>query len=359
MNRTEASAQGRPSGGSSRQPSSNGYSQYPMQSYQSHGYAPPPPPEANAVVLVTGGFDHCIKFWDAQHGTCIRTIPFADSHINKLCISPDKRFVVAAGSQAVKIFEVAGLSQNPCLLLENHKPGVNVMTVEFQRDMKWIVTACEDGAVRIFDFPKTNHVRRSLDNKCSVNDLKIHPEQDMLITADQKGSLKLWNLRDNSVECELIPEEEVPLRSVAVARDCSMLVVTNNKGRCFVYRWPDPRTRGHLELVTQFDAHNKYAIKCCLSRNFQYLATTSADTTAKVWRINGSRFELAHVLMDHKGWVWDCAFSDDSEYLVTVCSDFKLRVWKVSSGELTRTIEGHTKALMTVALNDSIAARKA
>ncbi|KAJ1659954.1 TOR complex subunit lst8 [Dispira simplex] len=311
-------------------------------------------PEANAVVLVTGGYDHCIKFWDAQHGTCTRTLPFADSHINRLSISPDKRFVAAAGNQSVKIFEVAGLNQNPCLILETHKPGVNVMTVEFQREMKWIVVACEDGIIRIYDFPKTNHVRRNLENKCSINDLKIHPEQDMLITADQKGYLKLWNLRDNSIECAITPEEDVPLRSVAVARDCSLLVVTNNKGRCFLYRWPDPSNRSKLELVIQFDAHNKYALRCCLSRNLQYLATSSADLSAKLWKLNGTSVELMHVLLDHEGWVWDMAFSDDSEYLVTASSDQKLRVWKVSSGELTRTIEGHSKAIVTVALNDSV-----
>ncbi|KAJ1926522.1 TOR complex subunit lst8 [Tieghemiomyces parasiticus] len=327
--------------------------------HQHHPYATTQTaPEASTVVLVTGGFDSTIKFWDAQHGTCMRTLPFTDSHINRLCISPDKRFVVAAGNQSAKVFEVSGLNQNPCLLLETHKPGVNVMAIEFHREMKWIVTACEDGVIRIYDFPKTNHVRRNMDNKCAVNDLKIHPEQDMLITADQKGLLRLWNLRDNSIECEFTPEAEVPLRSVAVARDGTLLVATNNKGRCFVYRWPDPHIRSHLELVARFDAHGKYAIRCCLSRNLQYLATCSADKSAKLWRIQGDQFELMHTLADHGGWVWDLTFSDDSEYLVTACSDQKLRVWKVSSGELSRTIEGHNKAIMTVALNDSVASRR-
>ncbi|RKP38433.1 WD40-repeat-containing domain protein [Dimargaris cristalligena] len=315
-------------------------------------------PDSSAVVLVTGGFDHCIKFWDAQHGTCIRTIPFAESHINRLCISPDKRFVVAVGSQNAKVFEVAGMNQNPCLLIENHKPGGNIMVAEFQREMKWIVLASEDGVIRIHDFPKTNNLRRTIENKSAINDLKIHPEQDMLITIDQKGFLKLINLRDNSIECQVQPEEGVPLRSVAVARDCSLLVVTNNKGRCFLYHWPEPRQRSRLELLTQIDAHTKYAIRCCLSRNLQYLATCSADTSAKIWKLDGPNVELVHVLMGHEGWVWDLAFSDDSEYLVTAASDQKLRVWKVSSGELSRTIEGHNKAIMSVALNDSVAMRK-
>ena len=41
----------------------------------------------NPVVLVTGGYDHKIRFWDATSGVCSKTINFGDSHVNCLQIS--------------------------------------------------------------------------------------------------------------------------------------------------------------------------------------------------------------------------------------------------------------------------------
>lgn len=39
----------------------------------------PVPIDAAAVILVTAGYDHTIRFWDALSGVCIRTIQHPDS----------------------------------------------------------------------------------------------------------------------------------------------------------------------------------------------------------------------------------------------------------------------------------------
>jgi target of rapamycin complex subunit LST8 len=48
------------------------------------------------VVLATAGYDHTIRFWEALSGVCLRTIQHPDS-VNRLAVSPDKRFLAAAG----------------------------------------------------------------------------------------------------------------------------------------------------------------------------------------------------------------------------------------------------------------------
>ena len=48
----------------------------------------------------------------------------------------------------------------------------------------------------------------------------------------------------------------------------------------------------------------------------RYLATTSADQTAKLWRT--SDFTLHSTLQtENQRWVWDIAFSADSQYAIT------------------------------------------
>jgi G protein beta subunit-like protein len=98
-------------------------------------------------------------------------------------------------------------------------------------------------------------------------------------------------------------------------------------------------------------AHDKYVLKCLLSPDVKYLATMSADHTAKLW--DTSDFELSRTLVGHQRWVWDGVFSADSAYLVTASSDQTARLWDLDRGETIRHYTGHHKAVVCVTLNDS------
>ena len=61
----------------------------------------------DSVLLVTGGYDHHIRFWEASTALSSHTIQYNDSQLNALVISPDKRFLAAAGMKSVKLFDIA------------------------------------------------------------------------------------------------------------------------------------------------------------------------------------------------------------------------------------------------------------
>ncbi|CAG8452348.1 4414_t:CDS:2 [Acaulospora colombiana] len=164
---------------------------YAQQQYQNQ--------DSSSVILVTAGYDHTIRFWEALSGICSRTIQHPDSITS----------------------------------FDGHTG--NVTAVGFHCEGKWMVTSSEDGTLKIWD---TRHVilkkmapsiQRNYDHKAPVNDVAIHPNQGELISCDQKGSIKIWDLSENSCTHELVPEEDVPLRSVTIAADGSMFVAANNK----------------------------------------------------------------------------------------------------------------------------------
>lgn len=55
--------------------------------------------------------------------------------------------------------------------------------------------------------------------------------QGELISGDQNGSIKIWDLTANRCMHELVPAEGVPIRSISVAADGTLLVAANNKVR--------------------------------------------------------------------------------------------------------------------------------
>ncbi|KAI9891884.1 MAG: TOR complex subunit lst8 [Vezdaea aestivalis] len=323
-----------------------------------------------AVILCTAGYDHTIRFWEALSGICSRTIQHPDSQVNRLCISPDKKLLAAAGCNNVKLYDIKSTNPNPVLTFEGHTS--NVTGVAFHCDGKWLVTSSEDTTVRIWD-TRTGQVQRNYSHDKPVNDVVIHPNQGELISCDRGGNIRVWDLGENKCTHQLIPEEDVSVASVTVASDGSMLCAGNNTGNVYVWRMIQEHDVTSLVPVTKFQAHPTYINRILLSPDVRHLATCSADHTARIWSVEpaGSNqvkagdtgppaaspahpnaFHLETTLDSHQRWVWDCAFSADSAYLVTACSDHHARLWELSSQSIIRQYLGHHRGVACVALND-------
>ncbi|KAG0747261.1 hypothetical protein G6F57_007949 [Rhizopus arrhizus] len=307
--------------------------------------------DSHSVILVTAGYDNTIRFWEALSGICSKTIKHPDSQVNRLCISPDKAILAAAGNHSVRLYDIASSNDNPFVVFGEHTG--NIIATGFHGEGRWMFTASEDGHLKIWDTRSGRNpvLTRNFDNGCPINDAVMHANQGELITCDQNGAVKIWDLTAHSCTHELVPEEGVPMRSVTVASDGSILVAANNKGTCFVWKLSNGCEGGEIEPIHQFQAHNNYILRVMLSPDTKLLATCSADNTAKIWNTE-KNFELYLTLQGHQRWVWDCAFSADSAYLVTASSDHVARLCELQNGETIRQYNGHHKAAVCVALND-------
>ncbi|RYC66128.1 hypothetical protein CHU98_g80 [Xylaria longipes] len=316
-----------------------------------------------SVILCTAGYDHTIRFWEALSGICSRTIQHPDSQVNRLCISPDKRFLAAAGHHSVKLYDIKSTNPNALLTFEGHTG--NITGVAFHCEGKWMVTSSEDGTVKVWE-TRTGTIQRSYSHGFAANDVVIHPNQGEIISCDRGGSVRVWDLAENNCSHQLIPEEDVSVSSVTVASDGSLLCAANNAGNVFV--WSLVQTYEHTQLIplTQFSAHKEYITRILLSPDVKKLATCSADHTAKIWSVPVTDSDSAetpltngngpHAMQQHR-WVWDCAFSADSAYLVTACSDHYARLWELGSQSVIRQYNGHHRGAVCVALNDYSEAR--
>lgn len=71
-------------------------------------------------------------------------------------------------------------------------------------------------------------MQRNYQHDAPVNDVVIHPNQGELISCDQAGSVKIWDLGDNICTHELVPDEDVAIRTVTIASDGGTLVAGND-----------------------------------------------------------------------------------------------------------------------------------
>lgn len=118
------------------------------------------------------------------------------------------------------------------------------------------MTASEDGTIKIWDVRAPN-VQRDYKLNCPVNDVTIHPNQGEIISCDQNGSIKVWDLGENRCTHEMVPDEDVPCRSVTVAADGSLLVVANNKGNYYSWSAQNKGDLSVLDPIAKVAAHDK------------------------------------------------------------------------------------------------------
>jgi len=172
-----------------------------------------------------------------------------------------------------------------------------------------------------------------------------------LISGDQNGNVRVWEVAKGSCSCELVPEVGTAIRSISVSYDGNLAVAANNNGTCFVWRLSSKTgSVTHFEPLHKLVAHEGYILKCLISPDVMHLATTSSDKTIKLWSLEN--FELKQTLTGHQKWVWDCVFSVDAAYLVSASSDSTACLWDLSTGDAIRVYSGHSKAVSCCALND-------
>jgi len=103
----------------------------------------------------------------------------------------------------------------------------NVTSLGFHAHEPWLYTCSDDGALRIWDL-RAARCQRDIASKAGITGACWQAGQTEIVTGDQAGSVKIWDLRTTSCPAEMIPEEGVPVRSVTVNPDGSLIAAANN-----------------------------------------------------------------------------------------------------------------------------------
>lgn len=85
------------------------------------------------------------------------------------------------------------------------------------------------------------------------------------------------------------------------------------------------------KAATILTGHHSYVSGVAFSPNGQLLATTSGDTTARLWNPYTGE-QMTPPLTGHRGPIWGAAFSPTGRLLATASTDTTVRFWDPSTG---------------------------
>lgn len=295
-----------------------------------------------------------------------QTVLTVDGELYCVDFARDQSAVGAGGKDAVHLWYLPGPAASPDQVL----PHPNfVYTLVFSGDGRTLVTGCEDGTVRFWDWregrllaandrahddavyavavsgdgrylatggydgrvnlwnPDEQTMIGSRQLEGRVSSLSFAQETSLLAIGSLDDRITLWDLGTN--ETSLLGTHESSVESVAFSPDGTLLASCGLDKR--VCLW-DMASRGRLWARR---AHEYLVKSVSFSPDGQVIVSASWDSTARLWDARGQRpaqtipWWRDGTLTWHTDWIWSAVFARDGRMLASTGSDGRVVLWEI------------------------------
>jgi len=140
--------------------------------------------------LASAAWDLTVKLWAIQTGRLIETIPFPARHSN-LAWSPDGRLLAAGAlAPAFWVWDLEERSQRT----EFNEQTTAVHDLAFTPDSHDLVTAHDDGIVRVWDVASGRCIRTTQCFAVSVSDIAWSPDSAQIASGSSNLTVNIWDI---------------------------------------------------------------------------------------------------------------------------------------------------------------------
>ncbi len=246
-----------------------------------------------------------------------RTITAHEGVVWAASFSPDGQLIVSAGDDgSVRIWDVARPSE-PVVLAGHDGP---VYKAAFSPDGQSVVTAGGDATVRIWDTSGTERLVLT-GHSGPVYNASFSPDGRFVASVGEDATLRLWDATTSADPIILIGHNG-PVWAVAVSPDGQLVASGDDDGVVKVWE-----RMGGAERMTLTPASGSVQA-VVFSPDGQLLATAAEGGDVRLWPLAGGD---PRQLVGHKGNVNDVAFSPDGKRIVSAGGDGTVQVWDRAS----------------------------
>ena len=290
--------------------------------------------------------------WDVQTGELLKTLKkrtafedFEGRDVNSVVFSPDGN-MIASGSGHGTICLWNAHTGEFIKYLVGHTKSVN--SVVFSPNGNTLISTGEDGVclwdistgefIKEVQVPAVSAAFSPDGNTCAIaSEMGIfvrnaHTLQFLKSLTENRGS------EDNNFRGKDIGS----IQSVAFSPDGNMIVSCGGNN---IHLW-DSDTH---QLLNTLIRHTEPINTVVFSPNGETIASGSSDRTIRLWDVNTR--ELLKTLMGHTDSVNSVVFSPDGETIASAGNDRTIRLWNLNTGELIKTLTGHIENANTVAFS--------
>ncbi|AUT00698.1 hypothetical protein CLI64_09970 [Nostoc sp. CENA543] len=251
--------------------------------------------------------------------------------------------------RAAQLREIVALnSASEAFLLSHQQLESVISSIKARRELKRVLAPAEDiqittAATFQQAMTRTQEINRFLGHQQQVNAIVFHPNGQILASASDDGTIKIWFKDGRLIENIITPSR---LTAIAFSPNGKYLAVASADYSLKIYAF-DARCLSQkcIKLIHNIPAHTNVVTDIIFSPDSSIIATSSFDATIKLWRVDG---QLINSWIAHNGWVNSITFSPDSKIIASGGEDKLLKLWRTDNGQLIQTLPGHTASITCV-----------
>ena len=321
-----------------------------------------------------------IQLWNVADGKPQGTFHGPAAPVTDIAYLPDgKTMLSSSDAGTLTWWQLPSLPAKP---LAGHTTAVS--HVAFSADGKLAVTGGADGSLRLFD-PTSGQAARALTStrgpvtalalapqavaagyaegiiECwnptdgtelgavmtpatTITDLAFHPQGKQLASADEAGTIRIWNLPTPS---QTLPGSAMTVTAATYSGDGTLVALAGTAGGRPTIMVRDT-AQGTLKS-TQL-GHTSTITTLAFSSDKTKLVSGSADKTVRVWNLATPNAAEAYLYEGHTAAITAVAFSTNGAQVFSAATDNSLKQWTTADGTDVRDLAGHTAAIRSLHL---------
>ncbi len=313
--------------------------------------------------LASGSVDDTIRLWDVATGDTIRTLTGHKRDVYSVAFSPDGK-TLASASKTVRLWDVR-IGETILTLPEGSLSTGgghtdDVYSVSFSPDGKTLATGSRDSTILLWDV-RTGDLLRTLTGHRLYDRVSVllSPDGNTLASASGgwgedpafDGRIRLWDVATGDTLHTLTGHTRYERVSVSFSPDGQTLASASGDLRLW-----DVATGDLLRTLT---GHTEDVYSVLFSPDGKTLVSASRQEI-RLWDV--ATGDTLRTLTGHTGGVQvlSVSLSPDGNTLASAGSDAwgghnstrsdgRIRLWDVRTGDLLRTLTGHTRGVYSVA----------
>jgi WD40 repeat protein len=292
--------------------------------------------------------DQSVRVWDLVTGESIARFDGHNAWVFAVAVSPDGASAVTASLNHTMIqWDLRGTPSRQRTILgdgnadvhmimgdiylggsndtgRGHKDGPTGMV--WSRDGRKLVSVSND--VIVWDMGDLSEVARFTDHAWSIKGVALFGDDRKIAVGEH--CIKLWDLDSNQLISSWSGHDGAQIYALTISPDAQRLITGDQKGKIKV--WDLPAVQRHEAA----GGHSDRVYPMSFSPDRARLLSSSSDRSAMIWDVESNtplRKLGGHedIFVYGRGWI------DGGRAVLTACRG-ALRVWDAETGELRRTI---------------------
>lgn len=286
----------------------------------------------DGTILLSGGLDKKLKFWDLTTATLISTSE-APEPIGKVIISPNSDFFAyspySANKETAQKQATAWKTRDKTEAMQFIHGSSVVQCVAFSKDGKFVATGDRLGDVRVIDIQNQKEVYKFQEKNTFISTLAFWGENDKYLAIGGDKSLRLWDYAAKESESIGFNTGGEMVEGLSVSPDNKFIATVGNGAKVEMFDLTIQKRRKMPDLNYEPFSGAIHDLKTiAYSKDGNLLAAAGIDGIVYIWQANSG--VLIARLKGHTGFIWSLAFSPDNRYLFSGGADKVIKMWDIT-----------------------------